>query len=127
MGGADYTEHAPPRSHINVLDYESPKDLADYLIHLANNMEEYEAYFWWKVVINMVHSNINTQIFLQKHYKVISDERARAAQSMCKLCEKLNEENIETKSYETLGKWWWGGGKCKNKVCIFPEVSHMNI
>lgn len=50
MGGADYTEHAPPQSYINVLDYESPKDLADYLIHLANNREEYEAYFWWKVV-----------------------------------------------------------------------------
>jgi len=98
MGGADYTEHAPPQSYINVLDYESPKDLADYLIHLANNREEYEAYFWWK-----------------KHYKVHSDERGRAAQSMCKLCEKLNEGSIETKSYETLGKWWWGGGKCKNK------------
>ena len=50
MGGADYREHAPPQSYINVLDYESPKDLADYLIHLANNREEYEAYFWWKVV-----------------------------------------------------------------------------
>ena len=50
MGGADYKEHAPPQSYINVLDYESPKDLADYLIHLANNREEYEAYFWWKVV-----------------------------------------------------------------------------
>ena len=50
MGGADYTKHAPPHSYINVLDYESPKELADYLIHLANNREEYEAYFWWKVV-----------------------------------------------------------------------------
>ena len=59
---------------------------------------------------------------LQTHYKVIIDERARAAQSMCKLCEKLNEENIETKSYETLGNWWWGGGKCKNKVCIMHIV-----
>ena len=53
---------------------------------------------------------------LQKHYNVHNNERERAAQSMCKLCEKLNEERIETKSYDTLGDWWWGGGKCKNKV-----------
>ena len=63
--------------------------------------------------------------FLQKHYQVISDERARAAQAMCKLCEKLNQENIETKSYDTLGKWWWGGGKCKNKV--LQRVQHNTV
>ena len=67
-----------------------------------------------RLSIKMVNCKI--KIFLQKHYKVHSDERGRAAQSMCKLCEKLNEGSIETKSYETLGKWWWGGGKCKNKV-----------
>ena len=49
MGGADYTKKAPPRSYINVLDYETPRHLADYLIHLANNETEYQSYFWWKV------------------------------------------------------------------------------
>ena len=73
----------------------------------------------------------------QKHYTVHKDERERAAQAMCKLCEKLNEEKIEVglnvfiisasiilflfqpKSYDTLGKWWWGGGHCTNKVHIY--------
>ena len=54
MGGADYTTHAPPRSFINVLDYERPKELADYLLHLANDRQEYEAYFWWKVRHHLV-------------------------------------------------------------------------
>ena len=34
---------------------------------------------------------------------------------MCKLCEKLNEDNIEPKSYSTLGAWWWGEGHCTKK------------
>ena len=49
MGGADYAARAPPRSYINVLDYESPQQLAEYLLHLASNEEEYQQYFWWKV------------------------------------------------------------------------------
>ena len=54
MGGANYTDHAPPGSYINVLDYESPKELAEHLMHLANNEEEYMAYFWWKVGVERV-------------------------------------------------------------------------
>ena len=49
MGGADYAARAPPRSYINVLDYESPQELAEYLLHLASHEEEYQQYFWWKV------------------------------------------------------------------------------
>lgn len=98
MGGADYTKKAPPRSYINVLDYETPRHLADYLIHLANNETEYQSYFWWK-----------------SHYNVHNNERERAAQSMCSLCEKLNQQNIQPKSYPTLGKWWWGFGHCTRK------------
>ena len=49
MGGSDYTNKAPPNSYINVLDFETPKNLADYLIRLAKNETEYQQYFWWKV------------------------------------------------------------------------------
>ena len=53
MGGADYAARAPPRSYINVLDYESPQELAEYLLHLASHEEEYQQYFWWKVRTNI--------------------------------------------------------------------------
>ena len=53
MGGADYKARAPPKSYIDVLDFESPKHLAEFLSQLAHNDEEYLSYFWWKVFIIM--------------------------------------------------------------------------
>ena len=49
MGGADYKKKAPPKSYIDVLDFESPKQLAEFLLKLDKNDEEYMSYFWWKV------------------------------------------------------------------------------
>ncbi|RXG54878.1 Glycoprotein 3-alpha-L-fucosyltransferase A [Armadillidium vulgare] len=45
MGGADYAAIAPPYSYINVEDFESPKDLANYLIYLDKNDTAYMEYF----------------------------------------------------------------------------------
>ena len=58
MGGANYTSRAPPKSYINVLDFENPKQLAEFLIQLANDEEEYQSYFWWKVQV------ANTKMFI---------------------------------------------------------------
>ena len=52
LGGAEYQQKAPPKSYINVLDYESPKELAEFLLKLAADEEEYLSYFWWKVGAN---------------------------------------------------------------------------
>ena len=49
LGGAEYQQKAPPKSYINVLDYETPKELAEFLLKLAADEEEYLSYFWWKV------------------------------------------------------------------------------
>jgi alpha-1,3-fucosyltransferase len=48
MGQANYSNLAPPHSFINVLDYESPKALAEYLHELDRNHSKYLSYFWWK-------------------------------------------------------------------------------
>ncbi|KXJ28465.1 Glycoprotein 3-alpha-L-fucosyltransferase A [Exaiptasia diaphana] len=48
MGGADYENIAVPGSYINVNDFESVKQLADYLMHLAANADDYNNYFKWK-------------------------------------------------------------------------------
>lgn len=100
LGAADYKVKAPPKSYINVLDYQSPKELAEFLLKLAADEEEYLSYFWWK-----------------RYYHVHSNERERAANAMCKLCEKLNEDPSEAgeKSYPSLAPWWWGEGHCTNK------------
>ena len=48
MGGADYVRAAPPGSYIDARDFKSPKELADRLVELAEDEEQYLQYFWWK-------------------------------------------------------------------------------
>ena len=98
LGAAEYQQKAPPKSYINVLDYESPKELAEFLLKLAADEEEYLSYFWWK-----------------RYYQVHTDERERAGKAMCKLCEKLNESPLPVKSYPSLGTWWWASAHCTRK------------
>ena len=50
MGGADYKHFAPPKSYIDVADFESPEQLANFLLKLDKDEEEYLSYFWWKVI-----------------------------------------------------------------------------
>ena len=45
----DYKAAAPLNSYIHVDDFDSPKDLAEYLKQLDQDDEKYNAYFKWKV------------------------------------------------------------------------------
>lgn len=83
-GGANYDRFAPPNSYINVLDYDSPKDLAEYLLKLIANPEEYKKYFLWK-----------------RRYRVESSIFSTA----CALCEFLHATN-ETRTYARLSDWY---------------------
>ncbi|CAG7827099.1 unnamed protein product [Allacma fusca] len=47
-GLGNYDEIAPPHSFINALDFPNTKALAEYLLHLDKNDEEYLAYFDWR-------------------------------------------------------------------------------
>ena len=46
----DYEKATPFHSYIHVDDYDSPKDLAEYLHRLDQNDDEYNEYFKWKVL-----------------------------------------------------------------------------
>ena len=51
MGGKsqrDYRKLLPPRSYINVEDFDSPKDLADFLQYLDKNATAYNQYHAWR-------------------------------------------------------------------------------
>jgi len=48
MGGANYAALAPPMSFINVADFRSAKELANYLLYLDSHDDEYIKYFAWK-------------------------------------------------------------------------------
>lgn len=47
-GKPDYTRFAPNHSYINVYDYKTVKDLADYLNYLSNNETAYNEYLWFR-------------------------------------------------------------------------------
>jgi alpha-1,3-fucosyltransferase len=86
FGGADYTQYAPPNSYVNIADFKSPKDLADYLLLLSKNDALYSKYFDWK-----------------KDYEVIN----RPLNGWCDLCAKLNDPSSPKKSYSNVGTWWY--------------------
>jgi len=86
-GGANYSAFAPPHSLINVADYESPKQLADYLTYLDGNDTAYNEYFAWRA-----------------DYTSETSLTEMMEDSMCKLCEKLHTDT-KHKTYDIF-KWW---------------------
>ncbi len=46
----DYARSAPYKSYIHVDDFESPKELAEYLHKLDQDDNLYNEYFKWKVM-----------------------------------------------------------------------------
>ena len=100
LGGANYSQIAPPHSHINARDFPSAKALADHLKYLLSNTTAYEEYFEWK-----------------KYFKVYGTLDFYMGRAMCQLCEVLNDESQsqKTKVYSDINHWWRDEAKCKIK------------
>lgn len=93
MGAApeDYKRAAPYHSFIHVDEFETPKDLAEYLHKLDKNDTMYNEYFRWKGT----GENINTFFW-------------------CRICSMIHEvgENNHSLVYHDLDRWWRGPGVC---------------
>ncbi len=94
LGGANYSAYLPHKSYINVMDYRSPKQLADYLKYLTQNRTAYLEYFKWK-----------------EKYISLSGYPTKGA-AACKLCEILHDSSYRYKSGFDVYKYWYGGGQC---------------
>ena len=94
LGGANYSQTAPPYSYINALDFKSPRHLAKYLHSLAKNDTEYLKYFQWKA-----------------KYSVQQCGHGFVA-AFCKLCALLNGK-VQYNSHEDFKSWWLPPGVCK--------------
>lgn len=94
-GGGDYGAVAPPHSVVNVEDFETAEELAGFLRHLDDNLEEYLRYFEWK-----------------KRYKVVTANK----RVVCKLCEMLNDPEQPAKTYSSIRQWWFGEDMAGCKV-----------
>ncbi|CDW57910.1 Glyco transf 10 domain containing protein [Trichuris trichiura] len=68
-----YEPVGPKNSFIAADDFASPKEMADYLLRLANDTEAYIKYFEW-----------------MRHYESIGEERSHA-KGFCQLCRKLKQ------------------------------------
>lgn len=86
----DYKRSAPPNSFIHVEDFESPKDLAQYLKKIDKNDDMYNHFFKWK----------GTGDFIDTKF-------------WCRLCAMLNDLNKPNLVVRDVGAWWRN-----TEVCI---------
>ena len=95
LGGGNYSNRnlAVPGSYINVMDFKSVKDLADYLVMLDRNDTAYNEYFSWK-----------------EHYYV-----DLPPSWTCQMCAMLNNDSLPIKSYDLqqLENFWGRQSNCR--------------
>ncbi|XP_063976771.1 glycoprotein 3-alpha-L-fucosyltransferase A isoform X1 [Diachasmimorpha longicaudata] len=84
----DYAKSAPYRSYIHVDEFESPRELADYLHRLDHDDELYNSYFKWK----------GTGEFINTYF-------------WCRVCAMLHDPR-SPKYYKDVNEWWRGDDVC---------------
>ena len=87
----DYLKVAPPNSYIHVDEFNSPRELAEYMHILDNNDELYNKYFRWK----------GTGEFINTKF-------------VCRLCAMLQISEHFPRSYQNLGEWWKRSDTCRS-------------
>lgn len=90
----DYARLAPPGSYIHVDEFDSPKDLAEYLHKVDKDDDLYNSYFRWK----------GTGGFIDTKF-------------WCRLCAMVHEAQRTRYHvvFDELDDWWRGDG-----VCVTP-------
>lgn len=105
LGAGKYEDYIPKSGFINVLDFKSPKDLAEYLLYLDKNQTAYNSYFNWKRFVN------------RKHLGIFAAE-------ICEFCIRLHIEDYtkkkKTSRIENIDQYW-NGGDCRS-VSEFPQL-----
>ena len=84
MGGSDYSAYLPKHSYIDVKDFSTVKELANYLKLLEGNDTLYLEYFEWR-----------------KHYKITYYPK-----DPCVLCSYMNLQANATKVYHKMNLFW---------------------
>ena len=89
---ANYLSILPPKSHIDIRDFESPRALAEYLKMLDKNDKVYNEYHAWRDKWEVEREGFN----------------------YCALCEVLHRTRGETKTHPDVMIWWMNG-------CVLPK------
>lgn len=102
MGGADYKKLGLPNSFINVNDFDTIEDLANYVKYLDENDDAYNKHFEYK-----------------KNY-ILGEPQSWS----CKICEMINSDDLEPKTYPNLGDWYSIKNNCGTRLERLREIMH---
>ena len=94
-GADDVYKVAPANSYIDVRNFSSPKQLADYLLFLDHHDNAYLSYFAWK-----------------KHYRVVRG-KTYYQNVFCRFCEYLHTDNRK-KEVKKFTHWFFNDSGCKS-------------
>lgn len=91
MSREESQQMLPPKSYLHVEEFARPVDLARFILYINNSYEMYKSYFEWQYYFDVrnEHGYFKTHSY---HY--------------CRLCEALNYNSREPKSYDKLEEYW---------------------
>ena len=101
LGGGNYARDLPPNSYIDIKDFNTPKDLANYLYILDKNNTMYNSYFHWK-----------------EHYEIKPNNILMG----CFLCEYINKYWNQSRVYKNMGAFWSVENRCKAPEVFYEHV-----
>lgn len=95
FGGANYTRFLPPHSYIDAERFESAAQLAAHLRYVANDVNEYMSYFWWR-----------------QHYRLGQQS------PFCALCARLHSPGwaYRTQIYGDIQAWWFNQCRLESRI-----------
>ena len=103
MGGANYSKLAIPGSYINVMDFKTVKQFAEYLQYLDKNNTAYNEYFKWRLKYKVFRSNLDL--------------------SMCQICKwYVSRYPLKPKVYDDLAAHWVKKGRCNVKNSLITSM-----
>ena len=94
MSNAKVEQYLPKNSYINVFDFKSIEDLANHILYLDKNFDEYFKYFTWRT-----KWTVDTHLVTRPGVK-------------CDLCDLLYTNY--SKTYHNLADWFAGPHVCDN-------------
>ncbi|KAL8625945.1 hypothetical protein ACOMHN_012537 [Nucella lapillus] len=102
-GSNQYKDYIPPGTFINTADFKSPKELAQYLLHLDSHPEEYIAMLKAKDQYLVLYedwpirSASGAVVYMHYHYQSVF---------YCEMCRRLWDLDKYRKTYPDIVKWF---------------------
>ncbi|XP_013775480.1 alpha-(1,3)-fucosyltransferase C-like [Limulus polyphemus] len=95
LGGANYSDIAPPNSYIDARKFQSVEELAKFLLLVDKYDDLYNSYFEWK-----------------KTHRV--ERYGAGGHGWCELCAALHDRKLPANTIKDFHGWWYKESRCEN-------------